>query len=218
MLSEQFSIFSAFITSGNLNIFTITGFLSKIMASGPITSWQTDGEKMETVTDLIFLGSKITADSDCSREIKRHLLLGRKAVINLDSVSKSRDITLPKKVLSSQSYGFPSSRVWMWELDHKEGWAPKTWCFWAMVLEKTFESPLDCKKIQPVHPKRNQSWVFIGRTDAEAEAPILWQPHVKNWLIWKDPDAGNYWRQEEKGTREDELVGWHHQLNGHEFE
>ena len=104
----------------------------------------------------------------------------------------------------------------MWELDHKEGWAPKNWCFWTVVSEKTLESPLDCKEIQPVHPKGNQSWIFTGRTDAEA--PILWPPDVKNQLIRKDPDAGKDWRQEEKGTTEDEMVGWHHRLNGHEFE
>ena len=121
------------------------------------------------------------------------------------------------KGLSSQGYGFPSGHVWMWELDCKEGWAPKNWCFWTVVLEKTLESPLDCKEIQPVHPKGAQSWVFIGRTDVEAETPILWPPDVKSWLIWKDPDAGKDWRQEEKGTTEDEIVGRHHQLSGHEF-
>ena len=99
---------------------------------------------------------------------------------------------------SSQGYGFSSSRVWMWELEYKESWAPKNWCFWTVVLEKTLESPLDCKEIQPVHPKRNQSWMFIGRTDVEAETPILWPPDVKNWLIWKDPDAGKDWRLEKK--------------------
>ena len=106
----------------------------------------------------------------------------------------------------------------MWELSNKEGWVPKNWCFWTVVLEKTLESPLDCKEIQPVHPKVNQSWIFIGRTDAKAEAPILWLPDAKNWLIGKDPDAGQDWRQEEKGVTEDEMVGWHHQLNGHKFE
>ena len=119
---------------------------------------------------------------------------------------------------SSQSYGFASSHVWIWELDHKEGWVPKYWCFWTVVLEKTLESPLDSKEIQPVHPKGNQSWVFIGRTDAEAEAAILWPPVMKNWLIGKDPDAGKDWRQEEKGTTEDEMTEWHHWLDGHEFE
>ena len=106
----------------------------------------------------------------------------------------------------------------MWELDHKESWALKNWCFWTVVLEKTVESPLDCKQIKLVSPKGNQSWIFIGRTDTEAETPILWSPDVKNWLIGKDPEAGKDWQQEEKGTTEDELVGWHHWLNGQEFE
>ena len=105
----------------------------------------------------------------------------------------------------------------MWELGHKESWVPKSWCFWTVVLEKTLESPLDCKEIQPVHPKGNQSWIFIGRTDAEAETPVLWPPNAKNWLIGKDPDAGKDWRWE-KRTTQDEMVGWHHRLNGHEFE
>ena len=119
---------------------------------------------------------------------------------------------------SSQSYGFSGSHVWMWELDYKESWVPKNWCFWTVVLEKTLESPLDCKETKPVHPKGNWSWIFIGRTDAEAETPILWSPDPKNWLIGKDPDAGKDWSWEEKETMEDELVGWHHWLNGHEFE
>ena len=106
----------------------------------------------------------------------------------------------------------------MWELDYKESWALKNWCFWSVVLDKTLESPLDCKEIQPVHPKGNQSWKFIGRTDAEAETPILCPLDAKNWLIWKDPDAGKGWRQEEKGPTEDEMVGWHHRLDGYEFE
>ena len=118
---------------------------------------------------------------------------------------------------SSQGYGFSSSHILMWELAYKESWAPKNWCFWTVVLEKNLESSLDCKEIQPVHPKGDQSWVFIGRTDVEAETPILWPPDVKIWLIWKDPDAGKDWGQEEKGTTEDEMVGWHNQLNGHEF-
>ena len=107
--------------------------------------------------------------------------------------------------------------VWVWELDCKESWALKNWCFWTVVLEKTLESPLDCKEIQPVHPKGYKSWIFIGSTDAKAESPILWPPNTKNWLIWKDPDAGQDWRWEVKGTTEDEMVGWHHWLNGHEF-
>ena len=113
-----------------------------------------------------------------------------------------------------RSCDFSSSHVWMWELDYKESWAPKNWCFWSVVLE----GPLDCKEIQPVSPKGNPPWIFIGSTDAEAEAPILWLPDVKSWLIGKDPDNGKDWRQEEKGTTEDEMVGWHHQLDGHEFE
>ena len=117
---------------------------------------------------------------------------------------------------SSQSYGFSSSHVWMWELDHKESWAPKNWCFRTVVMEKTLGSPLDCKEIQLVYPKGNQSWKFIGRTDAEAETPKLWPPDGKNWLIGKDPDAGKDWGQEENWMTEDEMVGWHHRLNGHE--
>ena len=122
--------------------------------------------------------------------------------------------------LYNQSYGFSSSHVWMWKLDHKEGWEMKDWCFWTVVLEKTLENPFDCKEIQPINPKGNQSWIFIERTDAdaEAEAPILWSPDVKSWLIRKDPDAGKDWGQEENGTTKDETVGWHHLLNGHEFE
>ena len=121
------------------------------------------------------------------------------------------------KGLSSLSYGFSSSHVWMWELDYKESLVPKNWCFWIVELEKTFENPLDYREMQPVHPKGNQSWLFIGRADAEAEAAILWPPDVKNWLNGKDPDIGKDWRQE-KGMTEDEMVGWHHQLDGHEFE
>ena len=128
---------------------------------------------------------------------------------------KKQRLYFANKSLSSQSYGFSSSRVWMWELDHKESWVPKNWCFWTMVLEKILESPLDCREIQPVSPQGNQLWIFIGRTDAKAEVPILWPPDVKNGLIGKDPDAGKDWRQEEKGVTEDEMVGWHHQLKGH---
>ena len=125
------------------------------------------------------------------------------------------------KGLSGQGYGFSSGHVWMWKLDYKESWAPKNWCFWIVVLEKTLESHLDCKEIQPVHPKGDQSWVFIGRLMlklklqwCEAETP----PDVKSWLIGKDPDAGRDWGQEEKGMTEDEMAGWHHRLDGHEFE
>ena len=144
---------------------------------------------MEIVSDFILLGSKITADGDRSHEIKRCLLLGRKVMTNLDSILKSRhDIT--NKSSSSQGYGFSSGHVWMSELDCEESWAPKNWCFWTVVLEKTLESSLDCKEIQPVHPKGDQPWVFIGRTDAEAETPVLWPHDGKSWLIGKDPDAG----------------------------
>ena len=130
----------------------------------------------------------------------------------------SWEIWAADKGPSSQSYGFSSSHVWMWQLDHKESWALKNWCFWAVLLEKTLASPLDSKEIQPVNPKGNQYWIFIGRTDAEAETPMLWPPDEKNSVNWKDPDAGEDWRQEEKGTAEDEMVGWHHWHNGHEFE
>ena len=167
---------------------------------------------------FIFLDSKTTVDSDYSHEIKRRLLLGRKAMTNKDRVLKSRDIIFANKSPSSQSCGFSSNHVWMWELDCEESWVPKNWCFWTVVLEETLESPSDCKEIQPVHPKGAQSWVFIGRTDVEADTPILWPPDAKSWLIWKDPDAGKDWGQEEKEMTEDEMVEWHHRLNEHEFE
>ena len=197
---------------------------TKIMASGPITSWEVDGETVEIMSDFIFRGSKITADGDCSHEIKRCLLLGRKVMTNLDSILKSRQHIqkqrhyFANKGPSSQGYGFSSGHIWMWELDCEESWAPKNWCFWTVVLEKTLESSLECKDIQPVHSKGDQSWVFIGRTDAKAEAPILWPLHAKSWLIGKDSDAGRDWGQEEKGTTDDEMAGWHHRLDGHEFE
>ena len=187
------------------------------MAYSPITSWQIDGETVEPVTDLIFCGFKIAVDGDCNHEIKKCLLLGRKVMTNLDSILKNRDITLPT-FPSSQSYGFSSSHVWIWELDKKESWGLKNWCFWTVVLEKTLESSLDYKEIQPVHPKGMQSCISIGRTNAEAETPILWPADMKNWLTRKDPDARKDWKQEQKGTAEDEMVGWPHQLDGHEFE
>ena len=145
------------------------------MAYGPITSWQIDGETVETVADFIFGGSKITADGDCSHEIRRCLLLGRKVMTILDSILKSRDITLPTKVHLVMAVFFPySSHIWMLESDYKKSWEPNNWCFWTVVLEKTLESSLDSKEIQPVHPKGNQFWVFIGRTDVEAETLIFW--------------------------------------------
>ena len=138
-------------------------------------------------------------------------------MINLDSILKTETL-LCQQSPSSRGYGFSSHHVWMWDLDHKESWAMKNWCFWIVVLEKTLESPLECKEIQPVNPKGNQSWLFIERTDAEAEAPILWPPEMKSQLIEKDPDAGKDWGQEEKWVTKDEMVGWHHWLNVHEFE
>jgi len=158
---------------------------------------------MQTVRNFVFLGFKNTANE---------------AMTNLDSILKKQRHYFANKGRYSQSYGFSSSHIWMWELDHKESWVLKNWCFWTVVLEKILESPFICKEIKLVNPKGNQSRIFIGRTDAEAETPILWPPDAKNWLIWKDPDAGKDWRQEEKRTTEDKMVGWHHQLNGHKFE
>ena len=160
---------------------------------------------METVTDFIFLGSKITVNGDCSHEMKRCLLLGRKLRQQPRQHIKKQRHYLGKKVLCSQSYGFSSGHVRMWELDNKKAWVPKNWCFWNVVLEKTLEIPLVCK-IKPVNSKGNQSSIFIGRTDAEAEAPILWPPDVKNWLLRKDPDARKDWRQKEKRATEDDMV------------
>ena len=185
------------------------------MASSLITSWQIDGETVERVADFIFLGSRITANGDCSHEIKRRLLLGRKVMTNLDSILKSRYITLPTKVHLVKAVIFP---VVMYGCESwTVSWVPMNWCFWTVVLEKTLESPLDCKEIQPVHPKGDESWVLIGRTDVEAGTPILWLPDAKSWLIGTDPDAGRDWGQKEKGTTGDEIVGWHHQLDGHGF-
>ena len=170
---------------------------TKIMAFGPITSWQIDGETMETVADFIFWGSRITADSDCSHEIKTCLLLGRKLMTNLNRILKSRDITLSTKVRLVKAMVFPivvyGCESWT---DHKESWAPKNWCFWTVVLEKTLGRPLDSKEIQPVHPRGNQSWIFIGMTDAEAETPILWPSdceeltHLKRPWCWERLRAG----------------------------
>ena len=186
------------------------------MASGPITSWQIDGETVETVRDFIFLGSKIITDGDCSHEIKRHLLLGRKAMTDLDIILKSRDITLLTKVHLVKATVFPVVMYGCESWTIKKAERRRIDAF-ELVLEKTLESPLDYKEIQPVHPKGNQSWIWIGRNDAEAETPILWPPDEKNWLIGKDPDAGEDWRQEEKGMTENEMVRCHHWLNGHEF-
>ena len=184
------------------------------MASGSITLWEIDGKTVETVSDFTF-GAPKSLQMVIAAMGKRCLLLERKVMTNLDSILKSRDIA--NEGPSSQGYGFSSGHVWMWELDCEESWAPKNWCFWTVVLEKTPESPLDCKEIQPVHSKGDQSSVFIGRTDTKAETPVLWTPHVKSWLIGKDSDAGRMWGQEEKGTAEDEMAGWHYRLDGQEF-
>ena len=152
-------------------------------------------ETVKTVADFIFSGSKITADGDCSHEIKRHLTPWKKSYDQPRQHIKKQRHYFANKGPSNQGFGFSSSHVWMWELDYKESWAPKNWCFWTVVLEKTLESPLQgtpCKEIQPVHHKGDQSWIFTGRADVEAETPILQLPDVKNWLIGKDPDAGKF--------------------------
>ena len=172
----------------------------KIMASGLITLWWIDGETMKTVRDFIFLGSKITADCDCSHDFKRHLPLGRKAMTNLDSTFKSRDITLSTKVHLVKAMDFPVVIYGCesWALKKVECWRTDAFELWCW--KKTLESPLDCKEIQPVHPKGDQSWVFIGRTNAEVETPVIWPPHAKSWLIGTDPDAGKDLGQEENGV------------------
>ena len=170
---------------------------------------------METVADLIFLCPKSLQMVIAAVKLKDAYCLEGKLWPTRQHI-KSRDITLPTKVHLVKAMVFPVV-VWTWELDGKESWAPKNWCFWT-VVEETLESPLDCKDIQPVYPKGNQSWIFIGRTDAEAGTLILWAHDRKNWLIGKDPDAGKDWMWEEKGMKKDEMVGWHHQLNGCEFE
>ena len=176
-----------------------------------------DGKTVETVTDFIFLGSKITADGACNHEIKT-LAPRKKSYDKLDSLLKSRKITFLTKARLVKAMVFRVAMYGCESWTNKEGWVLKNWCFRIVVLEKTLGSPLDCKEIKLVNPKGNKSWIFIERTDAEAEAPILWPPDVKSWLTGKDPDAGKDWRQEEKGTTEDEIVGRHHWLNGHEFE
>ena len=164
-----------------------------------------------------FLGFQIIADGDCSHEIKRYLLLANKSYDQPRQHIKKLRHYFTNKGPSSQSYDFSNSHVWMWELDYKESWAPKNWCFWTVVLEKTLESLLDFKEIQLVHPKGNESWIFIGRTDVETKTPILWPPDVKNQIFGKDRDAGKDLRWEEKWVTEDEMVGWHHWHDTHEF-
>ena len=171
------------------------------MESGPITSWQIDGKQWKQGQVLLLWAPKSLQMMTAAMKLKDACSLGKKAMTNLDSILKSRDITLPTKVCLVKAMVFSSSHVWMWELDYKESWAPKNWCFWTVVLEKTLESPLDCKEIQPVPPKEDQSWVFIGRTDAEAETPKLWPPDVKSWLNGKNPDAGRDWGQRRRGRQ-----------------
>ena len=177
------------------------------MASGPITSWQMERRiKSGSTERFYFLGLQ----NHCSRWLQpsneKMLASWKKSYDKPKQHIKKQRCHFADKGPSSQSYGFSSSHVWMWELDHKENWAPKNWCYWTVVLEKTLESPLDCKEIQPVHPKGNQPWIFTGRTDTEAEAPILWPPDAKSQLIGKDPDAGKDWRQKEKRVAENEMV------------
>ena len=167
---------------------------TKIMASGPITSWKIERENVEAVTDFLFLGSKITADSDCSLEIRRHLLLGRKAMTNPNSILKSRDITLPKKNLYSQSYGFSSSHVQIWELDKKKRLSAEEFMLSNCGAGEVSWESLGLQGDKTSQSQKKSIQIFIGRTDVEAEAPILWPPDPKNWLAGKDPDAGKDWR------------------------
>ena len=183
------------------------------MASSSITSWQIDGKKWKQ-WQILFSWAPKSLWTVTAAMILEDVLLGRKAMIDLDGVLESRGITLPTKVHIVKTMVFPvvmyGCESWtIKKVEHRR-------CFWTVVLEKTLESPVDCKEIQPANSKTNQSWIFIGKTDDEA--PILWPPDAKNRLIGKDPDVGEDWRQEEKGTTEDEMVGWHHQLDGYEFE
>ena len=191
---------------------------TKIMACGPITSWQIDGETMETVRNFYFSGLQDHCRWWLQPWNQKTLVPWKKSYDQPRQRIKKQRHYFANQNLSSQSYGFSSSHVWMGELDYKASWVSNNWCFWTVVLEKTFESLLDCEEIQPVNLKGNQSWIFIGSIDVEAVIPILWPPDVKNFLIRKDPDAGKDWRQEEKGMTEDGMVGWHHQLDGNEFE
>ena len=175
------------------------------MASGPITSWQIDEKQWKQWQTLFWGAPKSLQMVTAAMKLEDACSLEEKLCPTRQHIKKQR-CCFANKGPSSQCCGFSSSHVWMWELDYKESWALKNWCFWAVELEKTLESPLDCKEIQPVHPKGNQSWLFIGRTDAEAETPILWPHDVKSWLIGKYPDSGKDWRQEEKGTSENEIT------------
>ena len=186
---------------------------TKIMASGRTTSWEIDGETVEAVSDLIFWAPESLQMVTAAMKLKDAYSLEGKYDQPRQHIKKQRHY-FANKGLSSQGYGFSSGHLWMWELDCEESWALKNWCFWTVVLEKTLESPLDCKEIQPIHSEGDQPWDFFGRNDAKAETPVIWPPHAKSWLIGKDSDAGRDWRQEEKGTTEDEMAGWHHWLDG----
>ena len=177
-----------------------------------VNRWENNGSSER----LYFLGLQMTAECDCNHENKRHLCLGRKAMTNLDSILKSRDITLPTKVSLIKAMVFPVVTYVCESWTIKKAELKELMLLNCGVGEGSWD-PTSCKEIQPVHPKGNQSWIFSGRTDAKAETPILWPPHANNWLVWKDPGARKDWRWEEKGITEDEMVGWHHQLNGHEF-
>ena len=182
-----------------------------------LTSWETDEKTVETCQTLFWGAPKSLQMVTTAMKLKDTCSWKKSYDQPRQHIKKQRHYFVNKRP-SSQSYVFSSSHVWMWELDYKESSAPKNWCFWTVVLEKTLKGHLDCKEIKLVHPKGNQSFIFIGRTDAEAETPILWSPDVKNWLIGKDPDVGKDWRWKEKGTTENKIVGWHHWCDGHEFE
>ena len=190
----------------------------KIMASSPITSWQMEGKKSGSSDKYFFLG--LQNHFGCWLQLwdENTLAPWKESSDKHRWHTKKQRHHFADKGLPSQSYGFSSSHVWMWELNHKESWVPKNWCFQTMALEKTLESPWDCKEIKPVNPTGNQPWIFFERTDAEDEAPIFWPPDAKSRFIRKDPDPGKYWRQEKKGRTEDKMVGWHHGLSGQEFE
>ena len=175
------------------------------------------GKQWKQWQTLYFGASKITTDGDCNLEIKRRLLLGRKTMTNLDSILKTRNYFVDKS-LSSQSYGFSSGHVWMWELDYKETWALKNWCFWTWCWRRLLRVHWTARRYTQSILKEISPEYSLEGLMAEAETPILWPPDAKNWLIGKDPDAGKDWGQEEKGTTEGEMAGWHHWLNGHEFE
>ena len=174
------------------------------------------GKQWKQCQTLCFGGSKITADGVTAMKLKD--TPWKESYDQPRQHIKKQRHYFANKGPSGKGYGFSSSPVWIWELDCEEGWARKNWWFWTVALEKTLESTLDCKEIQPVHPEADQSWVFTGKTDAKAETPVLWPPHAKSWLVGKDPDAGRDWGKEEMGMTENEMVGWHHQLDGHGFE